>query len=301
MNQPTIEHGEALFSSGRIDAAKACFLSILSDNPSDPYALNDLAVIHLTEGDPEGAEACFQRALAARPDYLEALINLSDLLFQAERFADAVPVLEKALGLAPDNDHLRGRLAAAYGCTGREEDRRKVLAGSASAARMRDLIDACWSVINYWELLEDLTVRERLEGAVAGVLSVIDGAGRDPRAYTLIAEDEAAGGLVRLSGLREALYYKQAESTELARLRERERRADRPVLNMDDLAVWKTFRMALFNEIQNEGGCLGDYTQAKKVLRNDGRFRRYDLEDTLQWFRDNLGPCDCHVYRSIPV
>jgi hypothetical protein len=50
-----------------------------------------------------------------------------------------------------------------------------------------------------------------------------------------------------------------------------------------------------------EGGCLGDFTQTRKLLKNDGRFSKYDLEATLKYFQANVGPCDCHVHRAVLV
>jgi Tetratricopeptide repeat len=75
-----IARGEELFGAGDLDNAEKLFRESLADNPSDPYALNNLGVICHARGDL--AEACGLFALSLELDSsnTDALVNLSGLL-----------------------------------------------------------------------------------------------------------------------------------------------------------------------------------------------------------------------------
>ncbi|MDR0548917.1 MAG: hypothetical protein LBI10_05845, partial [Deltaproteobacteria bacterium] len=97
-----------------------------------------------------------------------------------------------------------------------------------------------------------------------------------------------------LENLAEHFYYK--ESSEIRD--EADSKPVRLVLTIGEHEDWVAFHKALKNEMRAEGGCLGDFTQTKKVLRSQGRFQKYDLKATLDYFLANVGPCDCHVVRA---
>lgn len=67
------------------------------DYEETPEAHNGAGLIYSWSlGRPQDGEREFKRALAMRPDYSEAMTNLGALYLSRERYADAIPVLEKA-------------------------------------------------------------------------------------------------------------------------------------------------------------------------------------------------------------
>ncbi|MEW6263496.1 MAG: tetratricopeptide repeat protein [Thermodesulfobacteriota bacterium] len=291
--------GELLFSQGRLEEARSCFQAALTEAPESTLALNDLAVTCLALGRPEEAERYFLEALALEPGFREARFNLADLYLDREQWPEAVALLEDD-GQGGSEDLARlNRLAKAYAALGRKDKVASLIDGSRAMSLMKKLADSFWFIINYWELEKDLSLRARLEGAVSTVLSVLDGQGGPDLVLKLVAADPENGEPLVLEGLRQAFYYKNAETGAVRRLRtETNEGRPREVLRIGPHPDWEFFRPLLFNEIKYEGGCLGDFTHSKKILRRECRLSRYDIEATLAYFRETVGPCDCHVFKG---
>jgi len=92
-----ISKGETLFAEGNVEEAEKCFLDLLKKEPTNAEALNDLGVIQHAKGNAKGAEDLFLKAIAAKEDYLEALLNLVALYQNAERWSEAIAQLEKCI------------------------------------------------------------------------------------------------------------------------------------------------------------------------------------------------------------
>ena len=56
----------------------ASYEKVLSINPDDTAAHNNLGNIWIDKGQPDRAIACYQKALALKPDFAEAHNNLSE-------------------------------------------------------------------------------------------------------------------------------------------------------------------------------------------------------------------------------
>lgn len=293
--QPDVQHGEELFAQGRVVEAKECFLSILAERPKDPQALNDLGVVSLTEGNEDEAEQYFRQALEADSEFPDAHLNLANLYLGRNTWDLAAESLEAALRLVPEDMDLINRLVMVYSRLGRNDEARKLVDESQSLAMMRSLIDGIWAGVEYWELVEDIDMRDRLEGLAAMIVRMIDGKGGLGVPFRLTSHDPATGRPVTLDRLSDYFYYRRPESSILKRRRQNQGR----VLKPEEIRDWANFRYLLHREIRDEGGCLGDYTQTRKVLRQYSDFQKYDLEATLQYFMDTFGPCDCHVYRAV--
>jgi tetratricopeptide (TPR) repeat protein len=292
--QPDVQHGEELFAQGKVGEARDWFLSILAERPGDPEALNDLGVVSLTQGKEDEAETYFLRALEAAPEFADARLNLVNLYLGQESWNRAAESLEAALRVMPEDMELVNRLFVVYTRLGRQEDAKKLLDESQSLSLMRSFIDGIWTAVEYWELVEDMDTRDRLEGLAGMILGLLDGKGGPGVPFKLTSSDPAAGRGVALERLSDFFYYRRGESVALNRRRQSQGRVLRP----EELRDWANFRYLLHREIRDEGGCLGDFTQTRKVLRQYGDFKKYDIESTLQYFMDTFGPCDCHVYRS---
>jgi hypothetical protein len=146
-------------------------------------------------------------------------------------------------------------------------------------------------------MAEGLTVKERLEKLMLAVLKLVDGQDGRSQVYRLVGTDSESGREVVLQGLAEHFYYQEAKGLNDVAMEER----PELVLTIGDNEDWVVFREALREEMRAEGGCLGDFTQTKKIIKNNSRFCKYDLEATLKYFKANVGPCDCHVLRAVLV
>ena len=293
--QPDVQHGEELFAQGRVVEAKECFLSILAERPKDPQALNDLGVVSLTQGNEDEAEQYFRQALEADPEFPDAHLNLANLYLGRNAWDLAAGSLEAALRFEPEDMNLINRLVMVYSRLGRNQDAKKLVDTSQSLAMMRSFIDGIWAGVEYWELVEDIEMRDRLEGLAAMIVQMIDGKSGLGVPFRMTAHDPATGRPVTLDRLSDYFYYRRPESSILKRRRQNQGRALKP----EEIRDWANFRYLLHREIRDEGGCLGDFTQTRKVLRQYSDFQKYDLEATLQYFMDTFGPCDCHVYRAV--
>ncbi|MFO7784131.1 MAG: tetratricopeptide repeat protein [Desulfatiglandales bacterium] len=65
--QRNMKKGEELFIPGRIEEAEPLFLKLLEEAPDSPEILNNLEVIHHSQGKTKEAEAYFLKAIQADP------------------------------------------------------------------------------------------------------------------------------------------------------------------------------------------------------------------------------------------
>ena len=65
-------------------------------------------------GNKPKAKEAFQKSLKINPDYTQSLIRLAFMLYDEGDYANAIPSLEKAAELFPDNELVSDRLAASY-------------------------------------------------------------------------------------------------------------------------------------------------------------------------------------------
>lgn len=88
--------GDNLLSQGDAQQALREYMQSL-DMDETPEAHNGVGLIYgFSLGRADDAEKEFKRAIQMRPDYAEAMTNLSALYMARGRFADAIPPLEKA-------------------------------------------------------------------------------------------------------------------------------------------------------------------------------------------------------------
>ena len=123
-----IEKGEALFAKGQIDQAQATFELVLQNQPENHEALNNLGVIHHTRGNVQEAEDHFFKAIEAKEDYLDALLNLADLYQNTKRWEEAALQLEKCTAIDNQDPNLLNQLGMVYLEMGNTEKARGVLA-----------------------------------------------------------------------------------------------------------------------------------------------------------------------------
>ena len=109
-----IKEGEAFFTEGKIQDAIAVFETVLSKEPLNFEALNNLGVIYHSLGKDQDAEPCFKKASAANNDYLDPLFNLADLYQNENRWEEASEYLNRCLVLDGTDPNLFNRLGRVY-------------------------------------------------------------------------------------------------------------------------------------------------------------------------------------------
>ncbi len=291
--------GERLFEEGRVDEAKAMFRAAADSCPGHPQAWNNLAVIAMTEGLDREAESHLRRALEVKSDFLEARLNLVELYCFRQQWSRAAKELNRILEIRPSDLPAVKRLAQVYLAMGESDKARRLLDESGGLGAMKAFVDSLWLGIKYYAMADDLSARDKLEKFAGAVLKFLDGHdGRGPR-YKLVAADPETGREVVLEDFFNTFYYKETPSFTLGGDEE----PGRPelILTIGDNEDWEFFREALRAEMKAEGGCLGDFTQTRKIMRREARLAKYNLASTIRYFQDNVGPCDCHVLRAVLV
>ncbi|MDR1109238.1 MAG: tetratricopeptide repeat protein [Deltaproteobacteria bacterium] len=289
--------GERLFEQGLLDEARELFQRALDLCPGNVQAWNNLAVAAMAQGDCGEAKRCLRQAIELKPDFLEARFNLAEIHCLDGKWGLAAKELQAILSFRPEDLPTIRRLAQVYVNMGHPDKAKKLLDNSDNVGAMKAFIDSLWLGIKFFTMAEGLSARERLEKLMLAVLKLIDGQDGRSQPYRLVGTDSESGREVILQGLAENFYYQ--ESREL----NDEAKSGQPelVLSIGPSDDWRAFSEALRAEMRAEGGCLGDFTQTRKILRHDGRFAKYSLEATLKYFLANVGPCDCHVLRAVLV
>lgn len=70
--------------------------------------------LHDEAGNKAKAKESFQKALQVNPNYIQAIIRMGFMLYEEGDFNGAIPNLERAAELFPDNELVSDRLAASY-------------------------------------------------------------------------------------------------------------------------------------------------------------------------------------------
>ncbi len=107
----SISQAEELFNLGDLEGAKILFQKILSFDPKNIEALNDLGVICFHQGEVDLAISYFKGVLELNEDHLETIENLSQCLIAKGQFQEAIPWLKKALSIKPRDEKLLNLLA----------------------------------------------------------------------------------------------------------------------------------------------------------------------------------------------
>jgi len=98
------------------------FQAELALNPYDAVAEYQVAQILQAQAKPGDAAAGYERAIALDSRFVEPLIGLGKLRMEQEKHGDAIPLLLRAVSLAPANESAHYNLMMAYRKTGRQED-----------------------------------------------------------------------------------------------------------------------------------------------------------------------------------
>src|SRR6266852_1772663 len=110
--------GRAYYTKSRIPEARKAFLTVLQLDPRDAKAENNLGLILESEAQPDAAMDAYRKAIqwqeqSVRPSE-QPYLNLGSLLMEQSRVGDAVPLLQKAVQLAPENPAAHYQLGKLY-------------------------------------------------------------------------------------------------------------------------------------------------------------------------------------------
>ncbi len=103
-----------LLAVRKYDEAEAEILRVLSGNPTDPKALNLLALVRYKLGRLEDALVTYRQISIASPQDAGARRNLGLLALKLGRLEEAVPDLEMAVRIAPTDERAWSYLGYAY-------------------------------------------------------------------------------------------------------------------------------------------------------------------------------------------
>jgi predicted Zn-dependent protease len=100
------------------DAAAREFSAELAIDPENGNAGYELANLNATRGKPGDAIQRYQAVLEHYPDFEEALVGLGGVYLENQKPADAIPLLDRATRLKPEDEIAWYRLAQADRATG---------------------------------------------------------------------------------------------------------------------------------------------------------------------------------------
>jgi tetratricopeptide (TPR) repeat protein len=120
--------GRAYYTRSRIAEARGAFLRVLELDPQDAKAENNLGLVLESEAQPDAAISAYRKAIAwhesAAGPSEQPYLNLGSLLIEQSRVDEAIPVLQKAVGIAPNDALCHLRLGTAFLRSGKLDDAR---------------------------------------------------------------------------------------------------------------------------------------------------------------------------------
>jgi tetratricopeptide (TPR) repeat protein len=123
--------GRAYYTRSVLPEARRAFAKVLEFDPRNSKAENSLGLILESEARPEEAMDAYRKSIAwqeqdSRPSE-QPYLNLGNLLIQENRMEEAIPLLEKAVQLAPEDGPCHLKLGAAYLRTNRMKEAQREL------------------------------------------------------------------------------------------------------------------------------------------------------------------------------
>ncbi len=111
---------------GALEEALVEFRAELALNPNDAAAEFQVAQILQVTGNKSDATEHFERAVHLDPEFPEALVALARQRVRAERYDEAIELLERALALHPDSEPAHYNLMLAYRNSGRRDEAARI-------------------------------------------------------------------------------------------------------------------------------------------------------------------------------
>jgi tetratricopeptide (TPR) repeat protein len=110
--------GRVRYQQNQFDLAIAAFHEVLERDPNNVKALNNLGLSLEAKNQVESAIAAYKKAIeldqTAAPHSEQPYLNLGSLLAKSNRLDEAIPVLARAVEIAPEQFKVHYELARAY-------------------------------------------------------------------------------------------------------------------------------------------------------------------------------------------
>jgi tetratricopeptide (TPR) repeat protein len=123
--------GRTYYSASRLSDARKAFLSLLSLDPHDVRAENNLGLIFETEGQSAQAAEAYRQSIAWQKESLnvteQPYVNLGSLLMEQGQIKEAFEPLQKAAEIAPGNAYCRLKLGIYFHKIGQLENAQREL------------------------------------------------------------------------------------------------------------------------------------------------------------------------------
>ena len=120
---------------GHLERAVEVFNKAIAIKPDYPEALYNLGLDYQDQGQLAEAVASYERALALKPDYAKAANNLGNALRDQGRLGEAVASYRRALVSKPDYSEAHGNLGNDSGMTVGSRRRLRATSGRSPQAR----------------------------------------------------------------------------------------------------------------------------------------------------------------------
>jgi tetratricopeptide (TPR) repeat protein len=101
------EKAEEYISKNDLPSAAKILVDIVSKDPSNWRAYNNLGILCWVQKAWEDAWMMFKKSATLKPDYCDALINLFDGALKLRRIKEALPYFERALEINPDLEEIK--------------------------------------------------------------------------------------------------------------------------------------------------------------------------------------------------
>jgi Flp pilus assembly protein TadD len=122
--------------------AEKMFLDVLTHDPRNTAALNDLGVARDLRGDHTGAQEAYRHALGIDPQLSAAQVNLALSMAMTGNATDAVRLLRPMAESPGASPKLRHDLAAALTMAGQRDEAAHILSADLSPEEVRQALDA---------------------------------------------------------------------------------------------------------------------------------------------------------------
>lgn len=113
-NQSLYDGALALIEKKQMDEAVAALKKVVASDAKDYVAWTELGTVYFKQEKHSDADASYQKALEAKPDYLLAMINQGKLRLAQKNFDGAIEVLSKAVAQAPASADVQYYLGESY-------------------------------------------------------------------------------------------------------------------------------------------------------------------------------------------
>ena len=132
--------GRAYVALNQPAKAQQSYLAALAIDPNSARTLNGLAISYDMGGDYETAEGHYRAGLALEPNNVDIKNNLAYSLITAQKYNDAIVMLEPLVKHPAATSRQRSNLALAYGLTGHYDEARLALAIDLAPAQIEQNI-----------------------------------------------------------------------------------------------------------------------------------------------------------------